>query len=237
MRNIKYNILTILGFLVLGGLFAFTNHRNSKRKIITDKIIFSSTNNLFVSEDSVNKLLIQKSNSDSIPTKETLALGEIESRLKTVPHIKNAQVYVSVNGLISTNITPRKAIGRVYSSSPRYIDDEGFEMPLTNQYSERVPLVYNFKSKSKDNLVSLLQKIETTKFLKQLVVGVYCDPNLKFRLKIRNYSGSIELGTIENLNLKLKNFKAFYAKAIKDQLFEKYQRINLEITNQVVCTK
>ena len=237
MLKAKYNILTFLGFLVLGGLFAFTNHRNTQRKVTPDKVIFTSINNLLVSEDSVNKLLIQKHVSDSIQTKETLALDTIESRLKTVPHIKNAQAYMSVNGLVSTNITPRKAIGRIYSSSPRYIDDEGIEMPLVNRYAERVPLVYNYKSKSKKDLVFLLNKIETTSFLKQQVVGVYCEPNLKFRLKIRDYTGNIELGTIEKLNLKFKNFNGFYAKAIKDQLFKKYRKINLEITNQVVCTK
>jgi len=188
MPNIKYNILTFLGFLVLGGLFAFTNHRNDQRKVTADKIIFTSINNLFVSEESVNKLLIQKRRFDSIPTKETLALDTIESLLKTIPHIKNAQVYVSVSGAISTNITPRKAIGRVYSSSPRYIDEEGFEMPLADEYAERVPLVFNFKTESKKNLVFLLQKIEATLFLKQMVVAVYCDINLKFRLKIRDYT-------------------------------------------------
>jgi len=237
MHNVKYNILIFLSLFILGGLFAFTNHRNSNRKITPDKVIFTTIDNLFVSEDLVNKLLIQKQEFDSISTKETLALNMVETRLETNPHIKHAQAYVSVNGLVSANITPRKAIGRIYSGNPRYIDDEGFEMPLSKQYSERVPLVFNYKSKHKNNLVVLLKKIETTSFLKQLIVGVYCEPNLKFRLKIRDYSGNIELGTIENLKMKFNNFKGFYAKAIKNQLFEKYQKINLEITNQVVCTK
>lgn len=237
MHSLKNSILVVVGFLVLIGLFAFTNHRNNKRETGADKIIFTSSNNLFVSEDAVNKLLIQKTSSVSISTKETLDLDSIENRLKNIPHVKEAQVYVSVNGLVNAKITPRKAIGRIYSSDPRYIDDEGFEMPLSSQYAERVPLVYNYKSKSKKQLVGLLKKIETDSFFKKLVVGVYCEKNDKFILKIRGYSGSIELGKIENLNKKLINFKVFYAKAIKDQLFKKYKKINLQITNQVVCAK
>lgn len=237
MHNVKNNLLVILGFLVLGSLFAFTNHRNSNRVTASDKIIFTSENNLFISESLVNKLLIQKHNNAPITTKETLALDSIESRLRNIPHVKNAEVYVSVNGLINAKITPRKAIGRIYSSNPRYIDEEGFEMPLTSQYAERVPLVFNYKSESKENLVALLQKIDGNSFFKQLVVGVYSEKESEFRLKIRDYKGSIELGSIDNLDTKLKNFKVFYAKAIKDELFKKYRKINLQITNQVVCTK
>lgn len=237
MHNVKNNILIVVAILVLGVLFAFTNHRNSKRKTIADNIIFTTSNNLFISEDSVNKLLIQKSISSPISTKETLALNTIETRLKNIPHVKEAQVYVSVNGLINAEITPRKAIGRMYSSDPRYIDEQGFEMPLSNHYAERVPLVFNYKSKSKKQLVTILQKIEANTFFKQLVVGVYCQKNETFRLKIRDYNGNIELGNIEDLDKKLANFKVFYAKAVKDELFKKYKKINLQITNQVVCTK
>jgi cell division protein FtsQ len=33
------------------------------------------------------------------------------------------------------------------------------------------------------------------------------------------------------------NFKAFYVKAIKDELLDKYSTINLQFDNQVVCVK
>ncbi len=237
MRNLKYNILTLVGLLLLIGLFSFCNYRNNQRKTSTDKVIFTSSNNLLISEEMVNKLLIQKTILSKIPTKETLALDSIEFNIKAVPHIKEAQAYVSVNGLVSASITPRKAIGRLYSSKPSYIDKEGFKMPLVRRYSERVPLVFYFKEEYKTDLVFLLQKIDGNSFLKKLVVGVYCKANGHFLIKIRHYEGNIELGTIENIDSKIKNLKAFYAKAIKDQLFEKYKKINLEITHQVVCTK
>ncbi len=237
MRSLKYNILIILGLLILIGLFSVSNYRNNTRKTATDKIIFTSSNNLLINEETVNKLLIQKASSIEISTKETLDLGKIESRLKTMPHVKNAQTYVSVNGLVNTNITPRKAIGRLYSNSPYYIDEEGFKMPLVDRHAERVPLVFHFKETSKTDLVILLEKIDAELFLKKLIVSIYCQSKQRFSLKIRNYDGIVELGNVKNLNTKIKNFKAFYAKAEKDHLFGKYKKINLEIANQVVCTK
>ena len=47
----------------------------------------------------------------------------------------------------------------------------------------------------------------------------------------------VELGKIENLEQKIKNFKAFYKKAMKDKKLNAYHRVSLQFDNQVVCTK
>ena len=69
------------------------------------------------------------------------------------------------------------------------------------------------------------------------MVGVYCLPNNDFSLKIRNQKFSVQTGGADFLTTKFKNFKAFYAKVEKDKLFNNYKHVNLEITNQVICTK
>ena len=46
-----------------------------------------------------------------------------------------------------------------------------------------------------------------------------------------------QLGKIENLEQKIKNFKAFYKKAMKDKKLNAYRRVSLQFDNQVVCTK
>ena len=45
------------------------------------------------------------------------------------------------------------------------------------------------------------------------------------------------VGTLENLDQKIKNLKAFYQKAKKDKLLGIYKSVNLQFDNQVVCTK
>ena len=47
----------------------------------------------------------------------------------------------------------------------------------------------------------------------------------------------MNLGDVENLDEKFKNFMAFYVKATKDKTLEKYAIVSLEFDNQVVCTK
>jgi cell division protein FtsQ len=47
----------------------------------------------------------------------------------------------------------------------------------------------------------------------------------------------VNLGNVEDLEEKFKNFKAFYVKAMKDRSLKEYAVVSLEFNNQVVCTK
>ena len=47
----------------------------------------------------------------------------------------------------------------------------------------------------------------------------------------------VNLGGVENLDEKFKNFMAFYVKAARDNSLEEYGIVSLEFNNQVVCTK
>ena len=45
------------------------------------------------------------------------------------------------------------------------------------------------------------------------------------------------VGTLENLDEKMKNLKAFYQKAKKDKVLDVYKSVNLQFESQVVCAK
>ncbi|WP_010180422.1 cell division protein FtsQ/DivIB [Aquimarina agarilytica] len=237
MKKIKYNIGIVLALGILMLLFAFAEKRNNRRKIVQDKVEFIGDQRLFLSEDFVNKLLIQKVKNDSIPTKETLVLKEKEDLIKNEVYVDNAEVYMSVNGRISAQVEQRVPIARIYGAQPKYIDVSGELMPLSKNNSVRVPLVYYFTPKHKANLLVLLKKIKEDYFLEKLVVGVNCLSGDDYSLRLRNHDFLIRIGDVSQLDLKFKNLKAFYAKAQKDNLFDSYALVNLGITNQVICTK
>ena len=58
-----------------------------------------------------------------------------------------------------------------------------------------------------------------------------------FTLKTRSLDFEIFLGSLDHLNKKINNLKAFYQKAMKDQTLTNYKKVNLQFENQVVCTK
>ncbi len=76
-------------------------------------------------------------------------MNELESALKSNPMIKQAEVFMSVNGELSAEIEQKRPIARVNTNASYYIDDEGGFMPLSTNYTARVPLVTGNIEKNK----------------------------------------------------------------------------------------
>ena len=239
MLRVNWNYIKGLGLIALVSfVFVFSSFRNNVRKIAEIKVNFLGENNLFMTEASVNKLLIQ--NNEELPNmaKEILDLNDIESALKSNPMIKTAEVHLTVNGEVRADILQRKPIARVSTNASYYIDDEGAFMPLSAFHTARVPLVTGHVKKNKlSNVYIIANKIFNDQFLKTHVVEVYQNEDETFVLKTRAFDLEIWLGNLDKLDNKISNLKAFYQKAKKDDMLSKYSKVNLQFDNQVVCTK
>ncbi len=70
-----------------------------------------------------------------------------------------------------------------------------------------------------------------------MLLGYIFKAEERYQLKFRVEDFIVDLGNVEDLESKFKNFKAFYAKAMKDKSLREYAVVSLEFDNQVVCTK
>jgi cell division protein FtsQ len=237
--QINWNHFKIIALLVVvTGLYAFSNERSRMRKIDDIEIEFVGDQTLYITEDVVNKLLIQNYGSLTNVPKEKLVLNTIEKVIEANKMVKNAEVYLTVNGKLATKITQRKPIGRIEGSSKFYLDDEGKQMPFSMSHSARVPIITgNITGKSLEDVYEILTYINEDEFLRKNVIGIHIEADDKYQLKFRMEQFVVNLGDIDNLQEKFNNFKAFYAKANKDKTLEEYNIVSLEFNNQVVCTK
>ncbi|GGZ78180.1 cell division protein FtsQ [Algibacter mikhailovii] len=202
------------------------------------QVEFVSENNLFITNETVSKLLIQNCGGVKNVPKETLDLNELEKALKSNPMIKTAEVYVAVNGLLKAKIEQKTPIARVSTNASYYIDDEGLFMPLSKNYSARVPLVTGYVEKNKlQNLYKVARKINDDDFLKRHVIEIHQEVNGAIALRLRKYKFLVQLGSVDLLDKKVNNLKAFYLKNLKDNTLNKYSKVNLRFENQVICTK
>ncbi len=234
LLNVK--LLLLLIFVLF--LSVSSSVRNSSRRLISNDINFSNLEQPLLSEKMVNNLLIQNKGSIKNIAKDGLALNSIESKLDSNPFVRNSNVYVSVNGEVGIDILQKKPLARVQTNESFYIDEEGKMMPTSPNFSMRVPLVTGEGVKSNiTELYSLLKSIHADPFLNKEIVGIVVSKDNKMKLLIREFDFYIKFGTIENKTIKLKNFKAFYKKAIKDKTINNYKYVNLQIASQVICTK
>jgi len=231
-------IRLVLLLAVLVFLFAFSSGRNKARNISDVKVEFVGDNNLFISRERVSKLLIQNRNNAKNISKETLDLMRLETDLNSNPMIKKAQVYLSVNGGVRANVEQREPIARVHTNTSYYIDNDGLFMPLSLNYTARVPLVTGYVERNNlKNLYKVAKKIKEDAFLKTNVIEINQSKEGGISLKLRTCFFTVQLGNTELLDKKINNLKAFYQKNLKDKTLNRYSKVNLQFDNQVVCTK
>ena len=239
MLRINWGYIKMIVLLVLVGfLFAFALSRNGSRSLSRPNVSFVGDNNLFITNETVSKLLIQNYGSVKNVPKETLDLNELENALKSNPMIKTAEVYVAVNGALNAKIEQKTPIARISTNASYYIDDEGSYMPLSKNYSARVPLVTGYVEKNNlKNVYKIARKVNEDEFLKKHVFEIHQDINKQLFLKLRKCDFLVKLGDENFLNKKINNLKAFYKKNLKDKTLNKYSKVNLQFENQVICTK
>jgi len=233
LKVIKY--LLIVALVVF--LYSFTTERNMKRKISRVDIEFVDENRPFITLNTVNKLLIQSEDNVASINKETLDLKEMENRLLKNPMIRDAQVYLSVDGVLGAKIEQRTPIARVAGSPDYYLDSDGMKMPLSEIYTARVPLVNGNSKLNFEKVTELLLKINEDPFMKNSVVGLNVLADKKIILQLRKQDFKVHLGKVEGIEKKFQNFKAFYQKSKEDNTLKDYKIVNLEYLSQVVATK
>jgi cell division protein FtsQ len=153
--------------------------------------------------------------------------------------IQKADVFISVDGVLKAVVEQKTPVGRVFDETGSfYIDYEGNKMPLSDNYTARVPLLSGeITAVKKEKLSEVLGMIAEDDFLKKNIIGVQVLPNGSLIMANRNYDYQIDFGRTINIERKFKNYKAFFQKAVLDSTLDKYRRINLKFTKQVVCIK
>jgi cell division protein FtsQ len=233
------NTRLILMFVVVIFLFSFTSHRNGERKLKKTAIVFVGDNSLFIKQEAVNKLLIENKRDASSIKKEGLDLNKIEKALNTQEMIEKSDVFVSIDGVLKAVVKQKTPIARIMNGNESfYIDYEGNKMPLSDNFTARVPLISgDINKKNNEDLATLLRMIYDDAFLKKNIIAIQIMPNGSLKLLNRNFNYEIDFGRTINVERKFNNYKAFFQKAVLDSSLYKYSKIDLRFTEQVVCTK
>jgi cell division protein FtsQ len=233
------NIRLVLMFALVIFLYSFTSMRNERRKLLKSEVVFLDDNNPFIRHETVNKLLIENKKDAQAFKKDEVDLNKLEKSIDKNPMIEKSEVFVSIDGVLKAVVKQKTPIARVFDQTGSfYIDYQGSIMPLSDEYTARVPIVSGeINRKNKENLNKLLRFVYDDGFLKKNIIGIQILPNGSLKMLSRNFNYEIEFGKTINVERKFNNYKAFYQKAVLDSSLYHYKKINLKFTQQVVCTK
>ena len=233
------NIRLLLMFILVVFLFSFTSKRNENRKLTQSKVIFVDDTAPFVKQETVNKLLIENKRDASSIQKVDLDLNKLEKSINSQEMIDKSDVFVTIDGVLKAVVKQKTPIARFFNEQGSfYVDYKGNRMPLSANFTARVPLVSGVMSvKNSEDLANLFRVIYDDPFLKKNIIGIQIMPNGSLKMFNRNFDYQIDFGRIINVERKFKNYKAFFQKAVLDSSLYKYRKIDLRFTEQVVCTK
>ncbi|RZJ29790.1 MAG: cell division protein FtsQ [Flavobacterium sp.] len=233
------NIRLVGMIAVIIGLFAFTAKRNEERFLKKSVVFFTGDDNLFVTNEVVNKLLIENNSAARTIRKDKVDLNKLENRLNKHEMIEKSEVFVSIDGVLKAVVKQKTPIARVFDENGSfYIDYKGNAMPLSDNYSARVPIVTgSVNDANRTKIAEMFKLIHDDDFLKKNIIGATVSPTGNVVLENRNFNYLIDFGKTINMERKFSNYKAFFQKAVSDSTINKYKMINLKFTQQVVCTK
>lgn len=240
----KYATHIKFTFLALGivFLYGFAAQRNAKKTNKDIKVFFENGDNLFVSYETVNKLLIQNLEGTQNTSKENINLNKLEGFLQRNEMIENAEIFLTLSGELGAVITQRTPVLRVANKTETfYYDKLGAKMPLSDNYSARVPITTDtISGKGISDIINLSNTIRDDVFLKKQIIGIdqiEDGEKSQFELKTRIGDQKIIFGDLSRKNEKIAKLKVFYQKIMLDSTITDYKTINLKFHNQIVCEK
>jgi cell division protein FtsQ len=185
-------------------------------------------------------LLIQNLKTQENQSKENINLNNLEQFVQNNKMIENAEIFLTLSGEIGALITQRTPVLRVINNNESYYYDKlGEEMPLSNNFSARVPVTTSILNKSNCiDIICLSNRIMNDEFLRKQIIGIDQIAGAKtnqFELRTRVGDQKIIFGDLNRMDEKIINLKVFYQKVILDNTINKYKTINLKFKNQVVC--
>ncbi|NQX53895.1 cell division protein FtsQ [Pedobacter panaciterrae] len=240
-------IVSLAGIIVL---MSFVSIKKDTVTCTNIKILIPGADN-FIEREEVDAILKQSQGILIGKKLEQINLEEIEQKLKANPYIAFATVYADMNGVIHINVKQRQPILRVINASDQdfYIDRNGMKMPISPNFTASV-LVANGKimehfSGKVDTLITKLAKdlyktafyIEQDTLWNEQIEQLIVDDKNDIQLVPRVGNQRIILGTADSLEVKMRNLRAFYDKAMPKVGWDTYKTINIKYTNQVVCEK
>ena len=233
-------LIVIFQFLVICTLFvsllSFTLKSKNLESQALNLIKIESLQNSFVSVDNVVDILSKEGL--VYENQEVFDIKSIESVIMSQPQIKEAEVFLNLNGLVDVILEEKKPILRVFELSDSYYLDEDCQiMPLSDLYTSRNLIASgDLNSFNTEDICKLSKYIESDKFLKSLISQIYFEKN-NIILVTRIQNHEINIGDLDFIELKFDNLLCFYNNVIDFKGWNYYKSINLKYTDQIICSK
>jgi len=176
-------------------------------------------------------------------------LFSLENTLVKNPWIQEADVYFDNQHILHVDIKQKNPVARLFTAEgySYYIDDRYNLLPLKQTDHIVLPVFTNFYvnpagMKKSDSMllarvVSLSNFISNDPFWLAQIESVYIRPDNGFELSTQIGDHTVDLGIRSEWEPMFKKLKLLYQKFSQEDSWSRYELINLQFRDQVVCEK
>ena len=208
----------------------------------------------FLNEEEVRKLVEAKLDTLIGRKGSQIGLSEIERLIEDQVVVRNAEVYLGVNGKLKVDLQLKRMLVRVKPAKAAgyYLDSEGQRMPWVTYYTPRVLTVTGYLDRYQKKALPLLSPeqralkldqdlytfaawVTQQDFWNRQLVQVEINENGDAELITLIGDQKIIFGALTQTEKKLRKLELFYNEVITKVGWKKYEEINLKFEKQIVC--
>jgi cell division protein FtsQ len=210
----------------------------------------------FVSKREIAGLIAQNNTKIIGQPIRYISLPEIENRIAQLRELKEVEVYTTIDRVLHVSVDQRNPVMRVIADGGDFfIDEAGIVIRRRGLYTPRLHIVggniritgpmingvsvldTSIKHSILKDIYQFVNYLNNDSFWSAQIDQIYVDNDDEINMIPRLGNNVIHLGTIENYEGKLRNLEVFYKKVLPDVGWNKYDLINLEFKDQIVCRK
>jgi cell division protein FtsQ len=235
--HIAFWILGIAGFMFLVA-FEQVSEEQTLIKTVTIELI-QHDNQLFLNKQDVIELIDKQDDSLLFRSVNTINTAMLEESLENHPFIADAEVFSTLDGLLSVQVEQKLAIARVIDNNQHYyLDAEGHPFPVTKAYSATVPVFTGLQdSASLYNALQLLKTVQATNYFSSWLAEIHTTSSREIELIPVNGNHRVLFGTPELSTEKLKKLKGFYSTVVTEENLNEWKTLNVAYDKLLVSTK
>lgn len=250
MRDLlQYGIsaLFLIAFLVLLGAVQHARNDTLCERIRVD--VDMSKGMFFLHKKDIRDFLSDREDSLKGRPLGDIDLNELERELQRIPEVKEAQTFYELDGTLRVGIDQRRPIARFISDngSSYYWDQSGERMPLSPQYTPRVPVVtvagdepvflHGAKKHKAERFHQFLLQIQEDPFWRKQIQEIHFGQEKRLELVPLVGDHRVIFGDLDDAEEKMRKLRIFYREASAHTGLDRYDALDLRYGDQVVGKK
>jgi cell division protein FtsQ len=244
--KIARNVVFLLSIPLMITAFVFAQKSTDKNVCRSLNIYIENTDLSFITKkDIINTIEAQGIQSNASYT-NAIDIQTLENTLKDNKWIKNATVFLGADNSLNVRVDQKRPIVRIVENDNTdyayYLDEFANPIPLSPQYSPRLPVVtshaigFNHDDlQLKSDLVAVSEYIQEDSFWNAAITQINITEKNSIELIPAFGSQIIVFGNIEDMENKFERLLLFYKQGMNTIDWNLYDEIDLRFKGQVVC--